>query len=314
MNAKMNANSKKGSFSLWYYLLIIFFIFFIIILLSGCNNFFDLSLGENSSNNSPTQQSALKSTLKATFNENLAENSNANLNENLNGNLNKNLNKNSQELFSDAPVFLFDSSKIKIIPVKPIDAIIRSNFLYQDMYGDLLVFGEFLNNSDSIKTNINFTYEFLDAYGKTLDFIKMPANVDYVLNGGFLPFCLIYDKKENYINIAALKIGVDYSSYNKRFYGLPIVSVENFYYEDKKLNIEGKVINLGQSDIEDLKVFGVFYNNKEQVVFFRQCFIQDSKMFKEQEQNFSLVLYLDSYLPEFTHYKFTATFRDTLKT
>lgn len=213
----------------------------------------------------------------------------------------------------DSRIIYFDYKKIKISTTESAEIKIKNYSIYQDIYDDLIILGELFNNSDSMKTNISFTFEFYDKNGKTLDFIRIPAVTDYVQEMCVLPFCLTYEKKENYININEIKIGADYKNYDSKFSGLPVVNIGNFYYENDKLVIEGKVINLGNSDIEDLKIFATFYNKKNQVVFIRQCYTEKDKMQKQETQKFSLELLLDEYLMPFTHYDLEAFFRDSLK-
>jgi hypothetical protein len=214
---------------------------------------------------------------------------------------------------SDSEAVFFDWEKVSIKLTKSIDVEIKNYCMYQDIYGDIVILGELFNNSTTTKTNINFTFEFLDSKEKSIDFLKIPADTDYVLNGGSVPFCLVYEKKENYINLNEVKIGVDYLNYNKQFLGQPVVYAESFNYTDRKLEISGNIINLGQSEIEDLKLFAVFYNNKNQVIFIRKCYIEDDKMQPQQSLNFSVELILDEYLQFFTHYKLDVFYRDSLK-
>ena len=80
-----------------------------------------------------------------------------------------------------------------------------------------------------------------------------------------MPFVYNYEEKSKYIDIAKIKIGINYKNYNKDLIGNPLVTNESFYYSKNTLKIEGKVINLGQNGVEDLKLLATFYNNKNQV-------------------------------------------------
>ncbi len=97
------------------------------------------------------------------------------------------------------------------------------------------------------------------------------------------------------------------------FIGNPIVTSENFYYSKDILKIEGKVINLGQNGIEDLKLLATFYNNKNQVVFVRKCSYLKNSLLPLEEENFNLDILMDEYIQPFTHYGIEAFFKDSLK-
>jgi hypothetical protein len=212
----------------------------------------------------------------------------------------------------DPETLFFDYEKIDILLTQSIDVNIKNYCLYQDIYGDLVLLGELINNSGVTKTNVIFTFEFVDSNGNILDYIKVPAVADYILSKGSIPFFLVYDRKENYINLEKVKIGVDYKKYSEQFKGNPVVNTENFRYTGNKLEIAGNIINIGQAEVEDLKLLAVFYNNKNQVIFIRKCFIEGEKLKPLASMNFKLTLFLDEYLPFYTHYRLFTFFRDAL--
>jgi len=218
----------------------------------------------------------------------------------------------TQAEYSSSPIYLFDYSVIKLVPTKSIDIAIKNCSLYQDIYGDLLILGEVLNNSDSVKTNLEITFDFTDRFSGEMDFKKIPAYAEYLQPGKKIPFCLIYEDRSRYIDIGEIKIGANYKNYNQSFSGYPVVTDENFSYYDDKMLIKGSLINLGFADIENVKLFATFYNLKNQVVFLRECYIEKSRLNPQEHENFSLAVLMDEYIPEFTHYRFEVFFRDAL--
>jgi len=120
-------------------------------------------------------------------------------------------------------------------------------------------------------------------------------------------------EKDKYIDISKIKIGVNYKDCHERFKGNPIVKEESYYYEEDYLIIEGKVINIGEGKIRNLKLFCTFYNDKNQVVFIKQCYLSGEEMIADQEQKFNLKVLLDEYLPVFTHWRFEVFFEDEIE-
>jgi len=182
-----------------------------------------------------------------------------------------------------------------------------------DIYGDIIVLGEIENLSNAWKTNIEITFNFNDSSGMEIDFVKTPAFASYLQPGSIMPFYLVYSERSNYINISSVKIGTNFRNYNKSPKGQPIVSEEKRGFINKIFNVSGKVTNIGENSIEDLKIFCTFYNLKNQVVFIKKCYIKEDIMEPLDEQDFRLEVLMDEYLPEFTHYRFGAFFRDSLK-
>jgi hypothetical protein len=208
---------------------------------------------------------------------------------------------------------LFDYSEIKIDNTKSLDTEIKNCSIYLDIYGDLLILGEVKNSSLLYKTNVEITFDFYNSNRELLDTQKVKTIADYILPGKSIPFSFIYDKKSKYIDISKVKIGVNYKNYNKSFDGFPVAARKNFYYIDDMMIINGNVSNIGSSDIEDLKLTGVFYNYINRVVFLKECCLARDKLPAGQAEDFVLKILLDEYTPRFTHFRFEASFRDTLK-
>ena len=202
---------------------------------------------------------------------------------------------------------------IKIDTTKSLDTEIKNCGIYLDIYDDLLILGEVKNSSLLYKTNVEITFDFYNSKGELLDSQKVKTIADYILPGKSFPFSFIYDKKSKYIDISKIKMGVNYKNYNKSFEGFPVAARKNFYYIDDMMIINGNVSNIGSSDIEDLKLTGVFYNYINRVVFLKECYLEKDKLFAGQAEDFILKILLDEYTPQFTHFKFEASFRDTLK-
>jgi hypothetical protein len=213
----------------------------------------------------------------------------------------------------NASASLFDYTAIKIDTTKSLDIEIENCDVYLDIDGDLLILGEIANSSLLYKTNVEITFDFYDSKGEILDSQKVKTIADYILPGKRFPFSLIYDKRAKYIDISKIKIGVNYKNYNESFEGFPVVTRKNFYYIDDMMVTDGNISNIGGKDIEDLKLVGVFYNYKNQVVFLKECYLADDKLSAGQSEDFVLKILLDEYTPQFTHFNFEAAFRDTLK-
>ncbi|MBE3138755.1 MAG: hypothetical protein IMZ63_02940 [Actinobacteria bacterium] len=217
-------------------------------------------------------------------------------------------------LEKDDQIYFFDYTKIIIDTTQSIDIKIKNSNIYADIYGDLLILGEVVNSSTINKTDLEITFNFYDKLDNLIDSRTLQAFANYLKTGGVLPFIYNYEEKSNYIDIAKIKIGINYKNYNKDLIGNPIVTSENFYYSKDILKIEGKVINLGQNGIEDLKLLATFYNNKNQVVFVRKCNYLKNSLLPLEEENFNLDVLMDEYIQPFTHYGIEAFFKDSLKT
>jgi len=217
-------------------------------------------------------------------------------------------------LEKDGQIYFFDYTKIIIDTTQSIDIKIKNCNIYADIYGDLIILGEIVNSSTINKTDLEITFNFYDKLDNLIDSGTLKAFATYLKIGGVLPFAYNYEEKSKYIDIVKIKIGINYKNYNKELIGNPIITSENFYYSKDILKIEGKVINLGQNGIEDLKLLATFYNNKNQVVFVRKCNYLKNSLLPLEEENFNLDILMDEYIPPFTHYGIETFFKDSLKT
>jgi len=216
-------------------------------------------------------------------------------------------------LEKDDQIYFFDYTKIIIETTQSIDIKIKNSNVYADIYGDLLILGEIVNSSTINKTDLEITFNFYDKLENLIDSRTLEAFANYLKIGGVLPFIYNYEEKSKYIDISKIKIGINYKNYNKDLIGNPKVTSEKFYYSKDILKIEGKVINLGQNRIEDLKLLATFYNNKNQVVFVRKCNYSKNSLLPLEEENFNLDILMDEYIQPFTHYGIEAFFKDALK-
>lgn len=212
----------------------------------------------------------------------------------------------------DCPLYYFDYKKIKIDKAGSIDVKIIGCNLYLDIYGDLVLLGEIENNSSVTKTDMEITFDFYDKHGKRIASNTEPSIINYLRSKSKLPFIFYLEDREKYIDINRVKIGVNYKNYYEKFKGNPVVKNEQFYYEDDKLIIEGKVINLGKNRVEDLKLLYTFYNERDQVVFIKHVSLPASTLDPLGEQKFTLEVLLDEYLRPFTHYRPEIFFEDSL--
>jgi len=219
----------------------------------------------------------------------------------------------SDSLEEDNQFYFFDYTKIILDTTQSIDIKIKNSNIYTDIYGDLLILGEIFNSSTINKTDLEVTFNFYDKLDSLIDSRTLEALANYLKVGGILPFIYNYEEKSKYIDIAKIKIGINFKNYNNDLIGNPVVTSENFYYSKDILKIEGKVINLGQNKIEDLKLLATFYNNKNQVVFVRKCNYLGNSLLPLEAENFSLDILMDEYIQPFTHYKVEAFFKDSLK-
>jgi len=210
-------------------------------------------------------------------------------------------------------LYLFDYKKINIESTASIGTEIKNCNVYLDLYGDLIILGELENTSRTIKTDIEITLSFIDRRGDRIVETVIPVPVNYLKSGAKYPFYYYFDDRQKYIEISTIKAGVNYKEYNKNFKGNPLVEIEDYFYRDEYLVIQGRVINLGREKIKNLKLLCTFYDNKDRVVFIKQCYLQREKMMPSEEQMFTLEILLDDYLEEFTHYKFEIFFEDEIR-
>ncbi len=210
----------------------------------------------------------------------------------------------------DYSVYSFDFNNIEIRNTGALDLEVRNCNLYVDMYGDLIILGEVLNNSGQSKTDIVVTVEFIRPDGELMAMQSIPSYANYLQPGKRMPFYLVYTDRKNYRDISAVEIGVNYNNYNKDFEGQPIISGENFYYEGKMLVISGSIMNIGRVDIEDLKLLCTFYDLKDRVVFIKEGFLEKNEIETFEKQDFEVKVLLDEYVQPFTHYRLGVFFRD----
>lgn len=212
-----------------------------------------------------------------------------------------------------AYIDLFDYTGILIKNTSSIGTKIKNCNVYLDIYGDLVFFGELENTSDTAKTDIEITIDFLNSNNGAVHsaIIKIPIN--YLRSGARYPFHYYFTEKEKYIDIFSIKTGVNYRQYQKNLEGNPIAEAENYFYEDDYLIIEGSVINLGKEKIKNIRLLCTFYDKRDRVVFIKETHLAREKMMPSEDQKFQLKILLDQYLKEFTHYSFEVFFEDEIK-
>ena len=213
----------------------------------------------------------------------------------------------------ESAVYAFDFEGIRISSTKVLDIDIKNCNLYLDMYGDLVLLGEILNTSSQSKTDVEITINFIKPDGDLLETHTVDALVNYLQPGKRMPFYLIYDDREKYMDISEIEIGLNYNNYNRDFVGLPVVAGENFYYEDDAIIINGSIQNIGQSDVEDLKLFCTFYDLKDRVVFLKEGYLKNREIGIFDKQDFEIKVLFDEYSQSFTHYRLGVFFRDSFK-
>jgi hypothetical protein len=209
--------------------------------------------------------------------------------------------------------FLFDYTKVKLDIIESIDLKISNCNLYQDIYEDMFILGEVKNVSLTNKTNLEITFDFFDKDGNKISSGSAPAFSNYLDVGKTLPFLYYFEEKDKYTDVSTIKIGINYKNYNENFLGSPEVFDENFHYMGNFLIIDGKVINKGQNKIEDLKLFGTFYNIRNQVVFIKECSKEKDNLEPLEQENFELKIFLDDFSGQFNHFVITPFFKDSLK-
>lgn len=210
-------------------------------------------------------------------------------------------------------LYLFDYKKINVESTSSIGTEIKNCNVYLDLYGDLIILGELENTSRTTKTDIEITLSFINREGTRILEIAIPVPVNYLKSGAKYPFHYYYEDRQKYIDISTIKVGVNYKEYNKNFKGNPIVEVEDYFYRDQYLIIQGRVINLGKEKIKNLKLLGTFYSDRDKVVFIKECYLKRVTMMPSEEQVFTLEILLDEYLEEFTHYSIEIFFEDEIR-
>lgn len=216
------------------------------------------------------------------------------------------------DISNPSALHYFDYHSIILDKTTAIGLEIKNLNLYLDMYGTLTVLGEVQNTSALVKSDIAITLDFFDNQQKLLFSTEYPGQVKYLLPGNSLPFCLYVDQKDKYIDIARVKAGVNYQDYHSQFKGNPVLQQEKYYYQGDYLIIEGQLINLGQAEVKDLLLLCTFYNQMDKVVFVKKCYLPRTSLGPRARQKFELKLLLDTYLPEFTHHRFSVFFKDAI--
>jgi hypothetical protein len=210
-------------------------------------------------------------------------------------------------------LYLFDYKKINIENTSSIGAEIKNCNVYLDLYGDLIILGEIENTSRITKTDIEITLSFINRGGDNILETIIPVHPNYLKSGAKYPFHYYFGDRQKYIEISTVKVGVNYKEYNKNFKGNPIVEIEDYFYKDQYLIIQGRVINLGKEKIKNLKLLCTFYSDRDKVVFIKEGYLKRVTMMPSEEQTFTLEILLDEYLEEFTHYNFEIFFEDEIR-
>jgi hypothetical protein len=92
-----------------------------------------------------------------------------------------------------------------------------------------------------------------------------------------------------------------------------VISGEHYNYDKDIMYVRGNVENIGQADIEDLKLFGTFYDLQGRVIFIKKGFLANNVIPVDQKRSFSLAVMIDDYVKDFTHYKLGVFYRDSFK-
>ncbi len=213
----------------------------------------------------------------------------------------------------DEQLSAFDYTSIELESIDSIDLNIMNYNLYLDIYGEIIILGEMLNTSNISKTDVAITFSIIDRNGKEIENRAVPAFANYLQPQKLIPFYFVYDNRAEYINISKVRIGVNYNNYYDVFEGYPVISGEHYNYDKDIMHIKGNVENIGQADIEDLKLFGTFYDLQDRVIFIKKGFLSSNVIPVDQKRSFSLDVMTDDYQKDFTHYKLGIFFRDSFK-
>ncbi len=210
------------------------------------------------------------------------------------------------------PLYYFDHTVIDIEKTDGLDLRFKNLNLVLDMYGNLILMGEIENKSPIAKQDITLTFDFFGSHGQNIFSMEKRSKIRYLLSGQTKPFRQIVDEKDRYIDIDAVKVGVNFKNYNDRPRGNAVVEQERFYYNGRYLVIEGQVANLGMRKIEDIVLLATFYDYQNRVVFIRECYLPLNELGPQERQPYELKILLDPYLPDFTSYSFSVFFKDTI--
>jgi hypothetical protein len=207
----------------------------------------------------------------------------------------------------------FDYKNIKLEVTTSIEVKIKNCNLVLDYFGNLNFLGEIENISNSSKTSLVITLEFYDKKNELIFSDTLPLNINYLRVSSKIPFSYTVKDPEKFINISKIKAGINYKDYYKMFTGNTIARKEKFFYKDNILHIEGKLINIGESKVNNLFLLATFFDKKDGVVFIRQCCLPKNSLLPQEQENFSLEVVLGKYTPGFTHYDFEVFFEDSVK-
>ncbi|MCL5771967.1 MAG: hypothetical protein M1479_06815, partial [Actinobacteria bacterium] len=210
-------------------------------------------------------------------------------------------------------LFFFDYKKIKIDITTSIGVKIKNCNLVLDYFGNLNLLGEIENISTSGKTNIVLTFDFYDKNNQIIFSDAQPLTVNYLRVSTKIPFSYTVKDSSKFIDIAKIKTGVNYKDYYKLFSGNVIARQEQFYYKNNILHIEGRLINIGESKVDNLILLASFYNKLDGVVFIKQGYLPKNNLLPQEQENFSIEVLLGKYTPDFTHYDFEVFFEDSIK-
>ncbi len=210
-------------------------------------------------------------------------------------------------------LIFFDYGKIKTDVTTSIGVKIRNTNVFLDYFGNLSVTGEIINISNSTKTNILLTIDFLDKKGSSIHSDKISVNANYLRPDSKIPFLYILADNKKYIGVETIKIGVNYDDYYKLLKSNIIVNKENFSYKNDILEINGKIVNIGESKAININLLSTFYDIRDRVVLIKKCFIEKKELLPKEEQNFSLDVLFSKYTKDFTHYDLEVFFEDSVE-
>ena len=269
----------------------------------------NLKLGNNNikDNNIPT-----------TKNENNIENIKDNTIENTTTKSQVNDEKKSSDLenlenFGNNNLNYFDYNKITIDTTTSIGVNIKNCNLVLDYFGNLNIYGEVENISSSSKTNVVLTFDFYNKNNELIFSDSQPIGVNYLRTSTKIPFNYIIKNSNMYIDIAKIKIGINYKDYYKLFLGNVVVRQQQFYYKNNILHIDGELINIGENSVDNIILLASFYDKLDKVVFIREGYLQKTNLEPQEQENFNLEVLLGKYTPNFTHYDFEVFFEDSIK-
>ena len=207
----------------------------------------------------------------------------------------------------------FDYKKIKIDITTSIGVKIKNRNLVLDYFGNLNLLGEIENISTSGKTNLVLTFDFYNKNNEIIFSDTQPLTVNYLMVSTKIPFSYTIKDTDKFIDIAKIKIGINYKDYYKLFSGNAIARQEQFYYKNNILHIEGRLINIGESKVDNLILLASFYDKLDGVVFIKQGYLPKNNLMPQEQENFSIEVLLGKYTPDFTHYDFEVFFEDSIK-